>query len=128
MITSMSEETYATTEAAADLAAAEPGADHPLPDQAGPAATTADEQQPDAEPAAEFAHVRWEAGFWGRSTGHVERLELTPLIRGAIASHKLTVVDAPPPCCATTLPAAALPAPAEDVDEALPRRRRRREE
>lgn len=69
---------------------------------------------------AEFAEVEWQMPFWGRPDGHRERLELTDLVRGAIAGGKLVRVD--------ELEAAtpADQAPAEGEGEAAKRPRRTR--
>lgn len=85
----------------------------PIADHAGPVTTVPDPHDgraaadahalaADTEPAraGEVADVEWQMPFWGRPAGHVEALELTPLIRGAIEGGKLTVVvcEAAAPC------------------------------
>jgi hypothetical protein len=64
---------------------------------AGPAAHgRADGDQLDGE-AAEgetraFATLEWQMPFWNRPAGHVDRLELTETVRGAVDNGKLVIL------------------------------------
>lgn len=40
----------------------------------------------------EFATVEWQMPFWSRPAGHLERLELTETVRGAVANGKLVIL------------------------------------
>lgn len=79
---------------------AAPGEDLAAPNgtPAGPVETDqlAADEVAEAAPAEtvvrEFADVEWQMPFWSRKVGHVERLELTETVRGAVDNGKLTIL------------------------------------
>lgn len=40
-----------------------------------------------------MATLEWQMPFWSRPAGHVERLELTETVRGAVTNGKLVILD-----------------------------------